>query len=856
MVSAAPTRKRVTHLSPLALAVAILTVVAVICVPTPSQADTVPADPSEPGTVSSDALPTVQIDGVVWSQAILGDTVFAGGKFTSARPAGAAAGVSTTPRSNLLSYSLSTGAMNSSFAPNVNGQILVTSLSPDMTRLYIGGDFTSVNGVTRNRVAALDTTTGSLLPFDPNANSTVRTILAFGDSVYVGGEFTAVSNTARSRAAAFTASTGSILPWAPTAAAGGVYGIVVSPDGSRVALGGRFTSLNAGSNPGYGLGMVAATGDGKSNLPMPANAVVRNGGPKSAILAMTSDGDSFYAGGYVFGAGGNLEGITRIRWADGTIVWVQDCHGDTYSVYPVGGVVYDSSHAHDCQTVPKGFKETNPRSNWQAVAFTKDVRGQLTKTPASGYVSFAGQPAPAQLDWFPQFTVGTFTGQYQATWTVTGDGKYVIFGGEFVAVNGKAQQGLVRFAAKEIAPNKDGPRLSNADFTPKAASNAPGAVTVSWTSNWDRDNELLTYSVIRDGDSASPIAVLSGKSRWYQRPTLTFTDAGLVGGSSHSYRIRAVDPLGNAVEGSTVTATARTGTSNTVPTAAFTSSTTLLDATFDGSASSDDSGRITSYRWDYGDGSNGTGVTSSHSYTAAGTYQARLTVTDGTGLTGSKTLPVTVTASQPVPGDLAADDFTRTSASGWGTATSGTAWTSTGSVYSVNGSQGVMTVASGGSTSTTRLPLVSASTSTDVVVAAVLPQAVTGGSAFLSLLGRTVGTEDYRTRAIVSTNGAVTLTASRGETALASAVVAGLTYAPGEVLNLRVQVVGTAPTTVRAKAWKSGTTEPSAWLVTGTDSTSSLQTAGGIGLSSYFGSASTVMPRTVLFDDLRAVAVP
>ncbi|WP_375500594.1 hypothetical protein [uncultured Jatrophihabitans sp.] len=39
--------------------------------------------------VTADALPTVQIDGVAWSQAIVGNTVYVGGKFTHARPAGA-----------------------------------------------------------------------------------------------------------------------------------------------------------------------------------------------------------------------------------------------------------------------------------------------------------------------------------------------------------------------------------------------------------------------------------------------------------------------------------------------------------------------------------------------------------------------------------------------------------------------------------------------------------------------------------------------------------------------------------------------------------------------------------------------
>src|SRR4051794_17692179 len=40
-----------------------------------ARADTAPA-PGSPATVSADPLPTVQIDGVVWAQATVGNTVY------------------------------------------------------------------------------------------------------------------------------------------------------------------------------------------------------------------------------------------------------------------------------------------------------------------------------------------------------------------------------------------------------------------------------------------------------------------------------------------------------------------------------------------------------------------------------------------------------------------------------------------------------------------------------------------------------------------------------------------------------------------------------------------------------------
>jgi|GEM_PF-1261920 len=56
---------------------------------------------------------------------------------------------------------------------------------------------------------------------------------------------------------------------------------------------------------------------------------------------------------------------------------------------------------------------------------------------------------------------------------------------------------------------------------------------------------------------------------------------------------------------------------------------------FDASASADTDGEITSYDWDFGDGTTDSGKTAFHSYTTAGNYKVTLTVTDDDGATDS-----------------------------------------------------------------------------------------------------------------------------------------------------------------------------------------------------------------------------
>lgn len=70
---------------------------------------------------------------------------------------------------------------------------------------------------------------------------------------------------------------------------------------------------------------------------------------------------------------------------------------------------------------------------------------------------------------------------------------------------------------------------------------------------------------------------------------------------------------------------------------------------FDGSGSMDADGSITSYDWDFGDTTTGTGVGPNHVYTTAGTYTVVLTVTDNDGMTGSSQTTAVITAPEPPP---------------------------------------------------------------------------------------------------------------------------------------------------------------------------------------------------------------
>lgn len=516
-----------------------------------ANADTLPTAP-EPATVSNDALPTVQIDGIVWSQVVIGNTVYVGGKFSNARPAGAAAGTNLTPRANILAYDITTGVLIDSFAPTFNGQIQSLAASPDGTRLYAAGDFTNVNGTNKYRAVALNPTSGAVIgSFSPGFNSRTKAVIATNDTVYFGGSFTNVSGVTRTRLAAVSASNGAVLDWSPTATGGGnqVTALALTPDNSKLVVGGSFTALNGEQR--FGLGAVdPATG---ANVQWDASNLIKNAGTKAGITSLSASNNAIYGTGYVFGGGeagipyGNLEGVFSANPSDGAINWVNSCHGDTYSAFAMGGVAYSVGHAHDCRTI-NGFPQTSPWTWHRAMAFTENAT-QLNKTETEGsYYNYAGIPAPSSLNWYPELAAGNISGATQAAWSVSGNNDYLVLGGEFPKVNNTGQQGLVRFARTGLAPNKSGPKVSGADFKPTLTSPANGLVRGTITANYDMDNENLTYQVYRQG-TADPVFTTTAKSNFYTRPTITFKDTGVTGGQTYNYLVKATDPFGNSAVG-------------------------------------------------------------------------------------------------------------------------------------------------------------------------------------------------------------------------------------------------------------------------------------------------------------------
>ncbi|HEX3782201.1 MAG TPA: hypothetical protein VHX38_21270 [Pseudonocardiaceae bacterium] len=513
------------------------------------------AAPTLPTTVTAGALPTPQTNGIVWAVTIVGNTVYAGGRFTEARPAGSPAGTNEVPRNNLLAFNLTTGALLP-WAPVVSGTAYSSSTNPgpycqadgsqwlcdsvfrikasaDGSEIYVGGDFDHINGQYRSRIAEFDTATGNLnQTFAPVVNSRVRGISVTSNAVYIGGGFSSVNGVARTRLAAIDPTTGATLPWAPTAD-GEVFSVLAAPNqGNKVLVGGNFNNVNGVHHRGI-MSVDATTGANSSPW------TVSLPGTVSVVTDIEPDGaGNAIIGAYNYGDGATrFEGRSSINIAGGNTNWYDGCYGDTQAVVVSNGVIYSVSHTHECD--PLGIPANIPGTYQRLIAETDQA--DATSTVNFNGVS-VGSPIPVLLPWLPNTDGGPSSSYWQnGPWSIDANGSYVVVGGEFLTVNGQPQQSLTRFAARGVsgAVNR-GPQTPFA--APSVVRNKQGQVVVTWKSTWDAQNPGLTYYVYRDGTSA-PVYTTSSLSVPWNEPTLSYTDTSAPAGIV-SYWIKAVDADG------------------------------------------------------------------------------------------------------------------------------------------------------------------------------------------------------------------------------------------------------------------------------------------------------------------------
>jgi dipeptidyl aminopeptidase/acylaminoacyl peptidase len=331
--------------------------------------------------------------------------VYLGGNFTH---------VNGVARNHLAAVDAATGQLTA-WNPNANEDVRSLAISPDGTRIYAGGQFTSVGGLYRGRLAAIGAASGAVdTTWTPRTDAAVRAIAVRGAKVYIGGKFAAVNGQPRARLALVDAGTGSLDPSWASSANDWVRTLGFSADGTRLYAGGQFTSVNGTSRP-YLASLNPTTG-------VPDGAWSQPTAPNGPVFDLQESAGRLYAA-----EGGPGGALTSYDPATGKRVWRKGADGDVQALTVLGGKVYAGGHFVKFA----GYD----RQKFAAVNATTGATGQGWAPSASGAdCSSVWTPDPC-IDWVWALEADPSTGLLYA-------------GGDFRQVSGAAHAGFAQFSQR------------------------------------------------------------------------------------------------------------------------------------------------------------------------------------------------------------------------------------------------------------------------------------------------------------------------------------------------------------------------------------------------------------------------
>ncbi|MEN3309733.1 MAG: hypothetical protein V7603_5935 [Micromonosporaceae bacterium] len=369
------------------------------------------ADQSQPAVVSAnpvDNTPNV-LNGTVYALALVGTTVVVGGNFDQVANAQSVVG---RTRHDIFGYDLATGQVTD-FKPQVDGVVTALAAGPGST-VYLGGRFTSVDGVPQHGLAQLDVGTGQRVPaFKASVDGgDVRTLGYAQGWLYAGGSFTGVNRRARAALARLNPVTGALDPGldlgiaAPHSGVTKVDDLSVSPDGSRLVAIGAIESAGGAARTQLLMASIGSGGVSLSGWYTDAYTGSCDTGYDTYLRGVdfSPAGDYFVvvATGKLTGAGKMCDSAARFE-AAGTgphgPTWVNYTGGNSlFAVDVTGPAVYVGGHEQWLDN-PLGDKSAGPGAVYRpGIGAIDPVSGKAlawnpTRTRGVGVRAFLSCPA-------------------------------------------------------------------------------------------------------------------------------------------------------------------------------------------------------------------------------------------------------------------------------------------------------------------------------------------------------------------------------------------------------------------------------------------------------------------------------
>jgi uncharacterized delta-60 repeat protein len=395
------------------------------------------------------------------------------------------------------------GTLDNTFNPGTgaNSAVQTLALQPD-GKVIIGGDFTTYNGTSRNRIARLNADGTIDNTFNPGtgANSTVLTLALQPDGkVLIGGAFTSFNGTSRNRIARLNADGTLDNTFNPgTGANSTVRTIALQPDG-KVLIGGNFTTYNGTSQNRIARLNVDGTLDNTFNPGTGSNGSVFS-------LALQPDGKVLIGGQFTTYNGTSRNFIARLN-ADGTL-------DNTFNPGTgANSIVYSFALQPDGKVIIGGSFGTYNGTSQNRIA-RLNVDGTLDNT----------------------FNPGTGANSIVYSLALQPDGK-VLIGGQFTGFNDIGRNRIARVFG---------------DLPPPVVTAASGITQTSFTANWNAVSGATGYRLDVSADNFATFVT------GYNDKVVTGTSDAVTGlsiNTAYKYRVRAVNAGGTSANSNVIDVT-------------------------------------------------------------------------------------------------------------------------------------------------------------------------------------------------------------------------------------------------------------------------------------------------------------
>ncbi|EKS06913.1 hypothetical protein [Leptospira santarosai] len=352
----------------------------------------------------------------IFAMVQVGNILYIGGYFT------AVGGVS---RYRIAAIDTITGNVIPNFlSPGIGGggDQYVTALTYANGMLLVAGVFTRIGGQNRNGIAAVDPSSGNVLPWYPtggisgSSNPNISKFAVKGNVLYIAGAFTGVGGVSRNRIAALDLTTAAVLPWYPSGGLGSglVKNIVLSEDQNTIFVCGSF--ISAGGQSKQKIVSFDANTGAVLSFTFPTFTTVSSTCIMESIFQ--KNGKLYIAGNFNTIAGQSRNGFAVLDSVTGNLL----------SLYPINGIDWPS---------PNIYSILNKGNTLYVFGYFSSIGGQSRICVAS-----LDSETLKVLSWYPAGGVPGLNSTIQQAFQCGEDAAWIF--GFFSIIGGQNRNGIAK----------------------------------------------------------------------------------------------------------------------------------------------------------------------------------------------------------------------------------------------------------------------------------------------------------------------------------------------------------------------------------------------------------------------------